>query len=111
MASRHQPTEVFRFLHARNPIIKIEPPTPPSPVSEVEYALYQYMDHDNLYVQLLNIKTNAEPDWKEQIINAVTEFKSNADAFKNAYDVHRLFPSFAEIYDFLLANEIPGVLH
>jgi hypothetical protein len=103
MASQHHPTEVFRFLHSRNPRLV----TSTSDSTEFfSYTLPQ--DADNLYTELLEIKNIGEENWKDQIIIAVTQFKEADEGFKNLFDVTRIFSDFNNITEYLQHNDLPG---
>jgi|GEM_PF-3115834 len=103
MASLHQPTEVFRFLHVRNPRIV---PTTADPTVFLKYTLPS--GADNLYADLIEIKNAGEKDWKEQIVAAVNTFKSTDEAYKNIFQVNLVFRDFFEITEFLINNDLPG---
>jgi hypothetical protein len=102
MASAHQPTEVFKFLHVRN----VKPiPIATDPLVYNEYILPA--GANNLYTQLLVIKNNAAIDWKDKILLGVTNFKGSPDYFKNTFVLNKTITNFYAINDFLQNNNLP----
>ena len=102
MASQHQSTEVFRFLHVRNPKLIVHPSDP------LLFLIYNLPEEaDNLYTSLLEIKDTSGDNWQNEILDAVNSFKESEFYFRNIFVVNNVFREFFGLTDFLINNDLP----